>query len=370
MCGGSIMHKGTFDWSWLEAAHPISSYILRPFTVMYGYLGCAHPENDQLYAAWQEAYRHWGVIPTLKPTLLNLSGTDGFARQFFDELHFWQRQRVDIDLEGSWPESVAFPWHTADGRRVVATQDRRWMCGDEEILRTVRGVNQLERAGMIPGWRAYDADRLMGLCPDRSYPVFPGTGPADELHICKMPDDIAIDYVAVSDQLAILAFEDAQPRVADLTAMLERALVGSRPADGTVQQQEGPGMLPDGSQFVSSGGLIHAHPPWKNGAKGRRLRDSRVRCPMQLRWGSQRRYIWTLPRSDSRKAMALPSRSAHRTALSKSAAGSTRPLRNRSSWRWISAIFVARQLHWNWPWPPVLAVHRLMTGPAGVSRAL
>ncbi len=260
--------KGTFDRRWLQAAHPISSYILRPFTVMYGYLGCAHPENDQVYAAWQEAYRHWGVIPTLKPTPENLAGTDGFARQFLDELHFWQRERVDLDLDAPWPPDIAFPWRTGDGRRVVATQDRRWICEGQEIFRTVTGVTQLAGAGTIPGWLACDADRLLGLRPQRWYPVFPGACAANGLHISAMPDDVVVDYVAVSERLAVVALEDAQSNVADFTTLLDRAVVGSRADGAPVQQQEGAGMLPDGSQFVDTGGVIHAHPPWKQGRTG------------------------------------------------------------------------------------------------------
>ena len=154
--------KGTYDRRLLDAAHPISSYILRPFTTMYGYLGCAPPENDQIYAAWNEAYRHWGVIPTLKPTRANLAAAGGFAEQFFDELRDWQEQRVDLDLDGPWPSEIAFPLRTADGQPFVATQDRRWICGERVISQTVTGTTQLNGAGTIPGWLAYDARPAAG----------------------------------------------------------------------------------------------------------------------------------------------------------------------------------------------------------------
>jgi hypothetical protein len=260
--------KGTYDRRFLDAAHPISSYILRPFTTMYGYLGCAPPEDDQLYAAWNEAYRHWGVIPTLKPTRANLAAGGGFAEQFFDELRGWQEQRVDIDLDGPWPSEIAFPFRTADGQPFVATRDRRWICGDRVISQTVTGTTQLKGAGTIPGWLAYDANRLLGLHADRWYPVFPRPHAADRFHVREMPESAVIDFVAVSSKLALVKLQDAQPVVADLTTLLEQAVCGTRPAQGSAQQRVGPGEFPDGASFTNSADVIASHPPWKTTAGG------------------------------------------------------------------------------------------------------
>ena len=139
---------------------------------MYGYLGCAPPESDQLYAAWGEAYRHWGVIPTLKPALASVVNPKGFARQFFDEATFWQGEGLRIDPDGPWPADVAFPYQTAGGRRAAATLDRRLTCGDREISRTIMGSGQVAGLGTIPDWRGFDRDHLLGLDPERWYPCF------------------------------------------------------------------------------------------------------------------------------------------------------------------------------------------------------
>ncbi|MHB8903419.1 MAG: DUF6259 domain-containing protein, partial [Thermoguttaceae bacterium] len=121
--------EGTWDRDLLAMAHPISSYLLRPYTIINGYLGCASPAQGQLYAAWNDAYEHWGVIPTLKPQGVDLADPQGFARQFFDEVAFWQQQRLDVDLEAAWPATVAFPFRTADGRRAERSADGRLICG-------------------------------------------------------------------------------------------------------------------------------------------------------------------------------------------------------------------------------------------------
>jgi hypothetical protein len=260
--------KGTYDRRWLAAAHPISSYLLRPFTVMYGYLGCASPDNDQLYAAWNEAYRHWGVIPTLKPTQASLAGAVGFARQFFEELEFWQGRQVQIDLDAAWPADVAFPLRTADGQRVVATGDRRLVWGSREISRTASGVSELAGEGSVPGWRGFDQRGLIGLDPERWYPYFPSPPFRDRFHVCRLPKGLTLGCVAELGDMAIVQVRDAQTTVADLTVLLDRATCGTRPAKGPTEERIGPWEPADGAVFSSFGEVISAHPPWKAAGSG------------------------------------------------------------------------------------------------------
>ena len=118
--------EGTWDRAMLEAAHPICSYLFRPYTIINGYLGCAPPTEGQLYAAWNEAYEHWGIIPTLKPASGKLDRPDGFVRQFRDEVAFWFETRPELALEDPWPDTVAFPYRSAAGERVVRTTDHHW----------------------------------------------------------------------------------------------------------------------------------------------------------------------------------------------------------------------------------------------------
>ncbi len=260
--------KGTWDRRWLAAAHPISSYVLRPFTTMYGYLGCAPPDADQLYAAWNEAYRHWGIIPTLKPTLAALAEPAGFARQFFDEAEFWQRQRVGLDLDGPWPADVAMPLRTADGRPAAAMSDRRLVCGERVVSRTITGVRQVEAPGTIPGWPAYDEQRLLGLCPEGWYPHFEEPRDQRLFHVSRLPKRLTLDGVADLGEIAVVRTRDAATLLADLTAGLDRALCGSRPDRGQTVTALGGIEAEDGAMFTASGEVISAHPPWKIAGSG------------------------------------------------------------------------------------------------------
>jgi hypothetical protein len=281
---------GTWSRRPLSCAHPISSYLFRPYTVINGYLGCAPPTQGQLYAAWNEAYEHWGVIPTLKPELAQLRAPTGFSRQFFDEAAFWLGNRLEIDLEAPWPADVAFPFRTADGRRAVRTTDGRFVCQaasplkpeaqargqDEsplagasgssgiEISRTISGVGQVATSGTIPDWRAYDEQRLLGLDPEHWYPCFDQPRDPDAFHVAALPDDVICDGVIARDQVAVFRSRSRQSVVADLVTKIDDATCGSRPFDGEATEWLGPGTAADGGSFADQGdGVLAAHPPWK-----------------------------------------------------------------------------------------------------------
>ncbi len=254
---------GTWDRRWLELSHPISSYLLRPYTIINGYLGCAPPTDGQLYAAWNEAYEHWGVIPTLKPSLPQILEPTGFSRQFFDEAAFWQKERLEIELEGPWPDDVAFPFRTADGRRAVRTSDGRFVCGDHQISRTVTRVGELEALGTIPGWRAFDDRRLFGLNPQCWYPYFDQPRDASFFHLSRLPEGLIAEAVISWGELAMVRTRSRTNVVADLAEMLDGARCGSRPFEGEAVEVTGPLESPDGAHFRSDGDAIFAHPPWK-----------------------------------------------------------------------------------------------------------
>jgi hypothetical protein len=256
--------EGTWDRRRLALAHPISSYLFCPYTIINGYLGCAPPSQGQLYAAWNDAYEHWGVIPTLKPQGVDFSAPQGFARQFFDEVQYWQKHRLQIDLDGDWPETTAFPWRTADGRKAERTADGRLTCEAETISRTITGVSSGETDGTISGWRAYDEERVFGLDPDCWYPVFSERRTGDEFHISRMPDRMIATTVAPMADLAMIRTRSRVSVVADLVDLLDTAVAGSRPFHGMGYQQRAPLAGDDGARIDRlAGDRLFAHPPWK-----------------------------------------------------------------------------------------------------------
>ncbi|MGQ9729697.1 MAG: DUF6259 domain-containing protein [Candidatus Zipacnadales bacterium] len=257
--------EGTWSRKYLEAAHPISSYLLRPHTIIYGYLGCAPPTNGQLYAAWNEAYRHWGVIPTLKPDRQQIDNPTGFSRQFFDEVTFWQEERVDIDVDGDWPSHVAFPLRTVSGKQAGYLSDRSLAVEAQRITTTITGVTEFHGAGTIPGWRIYDGQRLFGLNPEAWYPYFPEPRDMDAFHVEALPEGFRVASVVVQDDMAIVRTEQVGGIVADLAEEIVNAICGSVHFEGETLEVKGPLHGEDGSGFHSEGSLLYAHPPWKTG---------------------------------------------------------------------------------------------------------
>ena len=255
---------GTYDRRHLERAHPISSYLFRPFAIINGYLGCSPPTEGQLYAAWNEAYEHWGVIPTLKPSLEQLRHPTGFSRQLFDEVNFWQQERLDIDMEGDWADDVAFPLRTANGHGAKRTTDGRLLLGERQISHTITGVDRIEASGSIPGWKAFDRIALLGLDPLRWYPYVEDPRSFDQFHLAALPEGMIAEAVACQDDMAMIRVSSPTSIVADLVELLDAADGGSRPLAGEPFQAKGPFTAPDGSGFDrASETTLSAHPPWK-----------------------------------------------------------------------------------------------------------
>lgn len=255
---------GTWDRRRLAMAHPISSYLFRPYTIINGYLGCTSPSQGQLYAAWNEAYEHWGVIPTLKPSGVDMADPKGFARQFFDEAAFWQDRRLEIDIDRDWPATVAFPFKTGDGEDVCRRIDGRLTCGDATISQTITGVSSLESVGTVPGWRAYDDSRVLGLDPEQWYPVFAVPRPSDVFHVSELPDGMIARTVLALNDLGMIRTESCRTVVADLVKLLDGAVGGSRPFQGEGYEVPAPFASDDGAVFqIDPGNCLFAHPPWK-----------------------------------------------------------------------------------------------------------
>ena len=254
---------GTWNRTCLQMAHPISSYLLRPYTVIYGYLGYAPPTDAQLYAAWNEAYQHWGVIPTLRPDPSQVAAPTGFSRQFFDEARCFQQERLDPDLDGPWPAGVCFPFRAADGPRAVRTAERVLLSGDREISRTITGVSEVGLPGSIPGWRVYDAERLFGLDPAYWYPYVPEPRDLRAFHVERLAEGFRASMVVQRQGLAAIATEQTGGLVADLAAELVNATCRSVPFEGEATEVKGPLSAPDGAQFVAAEGALFAHPPWQ-----------------------------------------------------------------------------------------------------------
>ncbi len=256
---------GTHDIGQLRTAHPIAAYLMLPYTANYGYLGFAPPWNGQLYSAWNEAYAHWGVLPTLAYAPQDLAERPGFTRQLLDEIAFFQTEALAPDLDGPWPEEVVFPYRTADGTRAVRTAGRVLRAGEREIARTITGVTHIALPGTIPGWVGYNREALIGLDPTLRYPYFDQPRAYDKLHVALLPEGFTVDGWALHDGLAFARLGRTAHGDIRFGELLYDAKTGTRLLKGGGISARGELNGADGGRFTGSGDILSAHPPYLTG---------------------------------------------------------------------------------------------------------
>jgi hypothetical protein len=264
----SVMRK-TIDRSALLDAHPISSYLFLPYTRLYGWLGLAAPDEDpQVYCAWMENYRVWGVQPGTK---LIRTGSDamrspsGFLRQSLEELRFWQDERLEPDLDGPWPENVLFPWKTKDAGIVRIMRDRStWLLKDgqkRELSRSISDVESISLPGTITGWRLYDRESLFGLDPKKWYPYFTEPRPLDVMRIDKIQDGFSVGEMTLDANHVRIRTVQIGGLIHDLSSIIRKAGSGIRLAGGATTRRTGAFGGLQAASFSGAAGIIRMSPP-------------------------------------------------------------------------------------------------------------
>ena len=199
------MGRNAWSQAHVDTAHPVAVYVFRPYTIPYAHLRFPPPPSDQFFAAFTNCYEDYGVLPTLShlhPALLQRP-VEGFLRQLFDEVRFFQSHRVEPDLDTEWPPEMVFAFRTADGARArrvrkdgVTTLEL--MADPPRVIsRTLRGRHSVTCRGTVAGALAYRDGSVFGLDPEKWYPCF-DDGPRDgnAFHISGLPPDACVADVA------------------------------------------------------------------------------------------------------------------------------------------------------------------------------
>ncbi len=270
----SVDHThGAWDNAFLDAVHPISSFLLLPYCKMYGYLGMAGPRRAQLYRAWRRAYAAWGVLPTLnRPSEAALRAPGPDLRLLLEEAGAVCRDRLDPDLSiPRWPPDLRFCW-TGPGGRVLtyrASAPGLLTCrlGSKKapaavLYRYVSERSEYRGPGTIPGWPVYDARRVMGLDPRMTWLVLPEQRNPAARHIDRLPDGAVVrEFRSAPDRLICELRSRPFLRLLSRVAQAETGIL----VDGRRRP------LDFGACFqrltITCGGVqkpaIFAHPPWR-----------------------------------------------------------------------------------------------------------
>jgi len=258
--------RGTIDRLSIDNGHPISSFLLRPYVKFVGWPGYPSGyEQPQVYAAWWEDYRDWGVLPSLK--ILRRAPQDllepqGFFRQQLDEARFWTENCVDQNVNGPWADDVAFPFVTQHGLPVLRMKDRSTVSDGKEISRTITGVSSSCLPGKIDGWLFYNEQAIFGLDPDQWYPYFTEPRDLQQFHITGIPAGRRPDLVLQSSDALLVRFAyDADSVMVDLGDAPEGITGGLRLANGEEKKLTLPIERQQNASLFVGAGVLRLTPP-------------------------------------------------------------------------------------------------------------
>ncbi len=289
MAAGSPERIGNEEGA--DCSHPISAYLLSPYTRWYGYLGYSPPADTPLYRAWTRAYESWGVAPTLaQPTLAGLEHPSPDLRVRLEEMRLVDHYDLQPDFDSDPTPLSKLVWRGRGGAKLVYDRDEHggshvWFAEGNgkprTIYRYLRGSTTFLGEGTVGQSAAYDDQGIYGLDPLHTYLCTPGPRPADVPHLLRLPEGtIARGLRSSAD---FLLFDLATPPQGfDLRKAFVDANLGI-----TIDGQD----RPLGSQaiFVESrdvcGGKtkesLFSHPPWdsEHGVIGEAFAEWTVKIP-------------------------------------------------------------------------------------------
>ena len=226
--GGESLHEVTFfresfaqrwknppQWDPTRRSnpHPICSFLFSPYTVPYGYLGLPNPDKGiQLYQEYLESYEIWGVLPTLRLSLVaDLEPEWVRTQELLSIARTWQQRGFKPDFESDWTPNTLFQYVGEDGEIAALKKIETGvtLVLPEESLgyERVFGATQVKTQRNIPYWTAYNETALLGLHPEKSY--FLDNTPRDfsQVHINALPDGVSVTESRVTENAALFRLE-------------------------------------------------------------------------------------------------------------------------------------------------------------------
>ena len=265
---------GTWNEAFIDCGHPISSYLLLPYTTIYGYLGMSNPANRGTYGAWTRSYENWGVIPTYsRPSVGQSAGGPAEARILLELASEWTRLRFRPDLDSPWADDTKFRLTGDAGSSVVyrRLEGGGSACvlsvdGDSrEVYRYVRGLNRYATGGDISGWVAYDSEALFGLDPDATYLYEAKPRDLTAPHVSLLPENTVVAWARRGDSKLVLSLtERDSDKWMGLADRLPDARTGVRlNGEEVALERGGTFRVADCRAGGVSKESIFAHPPWQ-----------------------------------------------------------------------------------------------------------
>ena len=285
--GGESLHEVTFfresfaqrwknppqwDPTRRSTPHPISAFLFSPYTLPYGYLGLPNPDKGlQLYQEYLESYEIWGVLPTLRLSLVaDLEPEWMRTQELLSIARTWQQRSLKPDFESDWTPNTLFQYVGEDSEIVVLkkTETGATLVLPEESLgyERVFGVTQVKTDRSLQHWHAYNETTLLGLDPRKSYFLSDTPRDLSQVHINALPEGVSVTESRVTENAALFRLErmDISHEI-DLLSELHLVRTGIVHKGKELPRQRGASFH---KAEVSIAGVrksaIDAHPPYQH----------------------------------------------------------------------------------------------------------
>ncbi len=279
-CQRHEMAMDTWTGSWnnlrLAQAHPISSYILAPYTTMLG-LWLPNPDdNPNLFLAWRRGYEQYGVIPAFPhPGVEQLKNPTPLTASLIKDAYFFQNYQPTIDFKSTWKPTDIFRYMLNDGRKALYQKDNGVIFGTEDkngkldvLYRRISGVGDIKIGGSIPNWLAYNEKEIIGLNPQRDYVWSTKPRDNDAVHIVNItPGDYVLSKTDIKDGSLHFILESRLNAIS-LCNYSGDSSCGVILTSGDEKKYSGISFIDEsGGRTQTEGDNISVHPPWKSTSK-------------------------------------------------------------------------------------------------------
>ena len=214
-------------------AHPISTFLFSPYTLLYGHLGLPNPDiGPKLYQEYLTLYERWGVLPTLRLWSVEQFEPDHpETQQLLAIAKVWQEVGFKPDFETDWETETLFQY--VGGADEVATlqgtEGRVALILPEDTVgyERVSGVTRIGTDRSLRDWRAYNETTLLGLNPEKSYLLSDAPRDFSQARINDLPEGVSVTASRVTENAALFRLEriDTSHEV-DLSSQIHLARTG------------------------------------------------------------------------------------------------------------------------------------------------
>jgi hypothetical protein len=279
--GMDHVHR-TWDDRQVAMSHAISSAVLAPYTQMYGYLGMANPNDSVIFNVWRRAYEHFGVLPTYTwPDKAQIDQPPSPTKALLEQARFFQEYQPVADFDAPWQSQDLFVYRLKGGGQAVFRRDQgvafeTHLPGQplQVLERRIEGVSEATLPGSIPGWPAFDAEKIIGLNPERAYTWSAKPRDLAAPHLAAVPAGYLLSRGGVHGDFARFQIT---PSPAEESKNTIRLWDYTGPVTGGVRLLSGEVRTFGGLEFTDeeTAGTTHPdgdglfiHPPWKGITRG------------------------------------------------------------------------------------------------------